>query len=440
MSFTNYKIYRIQDGKFCLELKINSKNENDFKCSLEFEKEIKIDGLPPILLQSHCLCENNENNITTTNVSIHSELLDFDEIKDPFMSHANSFDDEEEDGENVTEESEVSENLEERTEIDEKVEEEVVEEKVEEEVVEEKVEEVVEEKVEEKVEVEVEEKTEEVVEEEKVAKVEEKVVEEKVVKEVSHNDINDILINFNETMKHIIVKLDNLDKLNQPKDMWEQHTTESGYIYWWNNITEESRWTNPFEDESKPQPPSSPKKEQKPLPPPRSPSPIISEPELLIMEENLSPIIERKPHHPPPPPRSPSPIISETEPLIMENRPPIIERKPHPPPQPFDANKSKLIAKINQIQNNYINCEDIDKKVIPLIIEHMRIIEPTNISGKEKKNIVLGSIETIFTQNNVENKDVLLYLCSQLIDTFIAFDKHKINIEEKLSPLSCLGC
>jgi hypothetical protein len=429
MSFTNYKIYRIQDGKFCLELKINSKNENDFKCSLEFEKEIKIDGLPPILLQSHCLCENNENNITTTNVSIHSELLDFDEIKDPFMSHAVSFEDEEEeDGENVTEESEVSENLEERTEIEDK-EEKVVEEKVEEEVVEEKVEEVV---VEEKVEEVVEEKTEEVEVEEKT----EEVVEE-VVEEVPHNDINDILINFNETMKHIIVKLDNLDKLNQPKDMWEQHTTESGYIYWWNNITEESRWTNPFEDESKPQPPPSPKKEQKPLPPPRSPSPIISETEPLIME-NLSPIIERKPHHPPP--QSPSPIISETEPLIMENRPPIIERKPHPPPQPFDANKSKLIAKINQIQNNYINCEDIDKKVIPLIIEHMRIIEPTNISGKEKKNIVLGSIETIFAQNNVENKDVLLYLCSQLIDTFIAFDKHKINIEEKLSPLSCLGC
>jgi hypothetical protein len=414
MSFTNYKIYRIQDGKFCLELKINSKNENDFKCSLEFEKEIKIDGLPPILLQSHCLCENNENNITTTNVSIHSELLDFDEIKDPFMSHAVSFEDEEEeDGENVTEESEVSENLEERTEVEEKVEDEVVKEKVEEEVVEEVVEEKTEEVVEEKTEeVEVEEKTEEVVE------------------EVSHNDINDILINFNETMKHIIVKLDNLDKLNQPKDMWEQHTTESGYIYWWNNITEESRWTNPFEDESKPQPPPSPKKEQKPLPPPRSPEPLIT--------RSPSPIIERKPHHPPP--RSPSPIISETEPLIMENRPPIIERKPHPPPQPFDANKSKLFAKINQIQNNYINCDDIDKKVIPLIIEHMRIIEPTNISGKEKKNIVLGSIETIFTQNNVENKDVLLYLCSQLIDTFIAFDKHKINIEEKLSPLSCLGC
>jgi hypothetical protein len=72
----------------------------------------------------------------------------------------------------------------------------------------------------------------------------------------------------------------------------------------------------------------------------------------------------------------------------------------------------------------------------------MKCIEQFDLSGVEKKSIVLSSIETILSNNSIKDTaGLILELSSQLIDTFIAFDKDKINITEKrLSALSCFPC
>ena len=68
----------------------------------------------------------------------------------------------------------------------------------------------------------------------------------------------------------------------------------------------------------------------------------------------------------------------------------------------------------------------------------MKCIEHFNLSGVEKKTIVLNSIETILINNSIKDYTFILDLSSQLIDTFIAFDKDKIHIiEKKPSTLSC---
>jgi hypothetical protein len=192
--------------------------------------------------------------------------------------------------------------------------------------------------------------------------------------------------------------------------VWEEHTTVSGHRYWWNNITEESRWTNPSEEIV----------EKKPDIEPHPPSPVKPHPP--------SPVVENKPHPPPP---------------VVENKPhpppPVVENKPHPPP-PVVENKPLLLRKIIEIQKKYIDSHDIDNHLVQIIIEHMRIIEPTDIKGEQKKTIVLNSIKAMLSNNTKSKKEMMLHISSQLIDTFIAFDKHKLNItNEKISSLSCLG-
>ena len=70
----------------------------------------------------------------------------------------------------------------------------------------------------------------------------------------------------------------------------------------------------------------------------------------------------------------------------------------------------------------------------------MRCIEQFNMTGEEKKNLVLNSLELILLNNEVTNIDFIISLSSQLIDVFVAFDKDKITIEQKASALACFAC
>ena len=94
---------------------------------------------------------------------------------------------------------------------------------------------------------------------------------------------------------------------------------------------------------------------------------------------------------------------------------------------------------INEIQKSNL-CNNVENNLIEIIIKHMTSIECYNMVGEEKKNLVLNSIESMLLTNDNKNKNILLILSSKLIDTFIAFDKHKINIEDRNNYLSCFGC
>jgi hypothetical protein len=136
---------------------------------------------------------------------------------------------------------------------------------------------------------------------------------------------------------------------------------------------------------------------------------------------------------------------------------PTQEIKPHPPqeikphlPQEIKPHtheeienipnhKKKINDVINEIQKSDL-CKNVENNLIEIIIKHMTSIEGYNIIGEEKKNLVLNSIESMLLTNDNKNKNILLILSSKLIDTFIAFDKHKINIEDRNNYLSCFGC
>jgi hypothetical protein len=178
-----------------------------------------------------------------------------------------------------------------------------------------------------------------------------------------------------------------------------------------------------------------PQNKPKPHPPPPEDKPKPHPPPSEDKPKPHPPPPEDKPKpHPPPPEDKPKP-----HPPPPEDKP-----KPHPPVdnKPKPHHPPPLNSKIIEIQKTYAFDSDIQTKLVKVIIDHMRCIEQYDITGLEKKNIVLDSIETILRNNETLKKeiDLILNLSSQLIDTFIAFDKDKINIKEKASALACFAC
>jgi hypothetical protein len=117
-------------------------------------------------------------------------------------------------------------------------------------------------------------------------------------------------------------------------------------------------------------------------------------------------------------------------------------RKPRPPQNPPPQQQkveTPLNIKITKLQKSYDCTPNIDKNIVTVILEHMKCMEQFNLTGIEKKTIVMNSIETILKNNDIQDPSgFILLISSQLIDTFIAFDKDKINITEK-KP-SCFPC
>jgi hypothetical protein len=433
MSFTNYRVFRITDEHIQLELQLNSQNEHDFKCTVSFEKELQVTGYPPLLVKPTCVCENIDNTVTT-NIGITHELLEDDNfvVEDPFERNFND---------EVKEDSVAQTNDESVQEVVGEVVNEVVGEVVGD-VVNEVVNEVVGEVVSEEEKVVIPEAFDVASEVSNVSEVgEDDVV---VAFEVIHEkpmdrDVNEILQNFDKHMELIMQRLESIEKLEanrrrhhapevdivEDSNLWEEHKTETGYTYWWNRETDESVWTNP---NALPHPPTAtfektgetvievikPMASRAPTPPPRTPTPES------LLSPSVSPVSS-----------SPPPNVAEVKQHVM---------KPHPPP-PLTKPVSPLIATIKQIQSLYFNVPGAENQLIQIVLNHMRAIEHFDISGEEKKNIVINSIETIFEKNNATDLELILNLSSQLIDTLIAFDKQTQKIEEKRpTALSCFAC
>jgi hypothetical protein len=282
--------------------------------------------------------------------------------------------------------------------------EEKVEEKVEEnveEVVEEKIEEVVEERVEEVVEQVVEENVEEKVGETKMDDDDNFVIEDKFIdenrweeeeKEVEKDDekkVDDMLILFNKQIEAIMIRLDEMAKKDTPT----------------------------------PHPPKTPH--------PPTPQPP---PKIEIVPEERMPMKPKPPTQPPPHVHHAQKIeIVEEERMPLKPKPPT-----YPPPPPA---QSPLDSQINKLQKSFFFTENIDKSIVKIILDHMKCIEHFNLSGIEKKTVVLNSIETILNNNEINNIPFVMELSSQLIDKFIAFDKDQLHIiDKKPSPLSCFPC
>ena len=425
MSLTNYKIFKIIDKGICFELEINTQNDQEFKCLIKFEKEVNIDGFPLLIIKPVCICESLNGKITT-NVDVpyetknflveddfkiedlffqvlsphnQSKRMDyFDDVGDSLICSpvVTEFIDEEEEEKEEQPKEETIEKQEQ-----EELKEEVEQEEEEKEEVEEKV---VEETVEKKQEVEEKEKE----EEEQEGEEQEIVKEEEHEKlEVNKNEImSEIFINFNKHMESIISRLDNIENMEKNNKPNKIHHAPSIELIEAIPTTPDSHPPQ----EPKPHPPQEPKPHppQEPKPhPPQEPKPHPPQPKL-------APHPPQQPKLAPHPPQQPKPLL-----------------------QPSQASQSPLQVKIIELQKSYQNI-DVQKNLVKIIIDHMRCIEQFNILGEEKKVIALNSIETISFDNEVKEIDLLLSLSSQLIDTFVDFDKNRINIQTK--PPNSLSC
>ena len=235
---------------------------------------------------------------------------------------------------------------------------------------------------------------------------------DEIDKKFNHNDDNEnkqlveVITNFNKHLDYIMLKLESGEKFG-------------------NQIHESDKEITPHPPkEIIPHPP----KEIIPHPHPKEIKP--HPPQEIIPH----PPQEIKPHPPKEiTPHPPQEIIPHHPKEIIAHPPQEIENIPH-------HNKNKKINDvINEIQKSNL-CNNVENNLIEIIIKHMTSIECYNMVGEEKKNLVMNSIESILLRNDNKNKNILLILSSKLIDTFIAFDKHKINIEDRNNYLSCFGC
>ena len=404
MSLSEYQTIKVADSNYSLEVTVDTCNTKNMKCSLRCFKQIEIEGFPLLTVYPKVIIDTMGSNV----VSEMDVTYKIDE-------------------EVIVEKKDVAEEV-----VEEKVEE-VVEEKVEE-VVEQKVEEVVKEKVDEVVEQKVEEVVEQKVEEVVQERVEEsEVVGEEVIKESveehddnfvvedkfidenrweeeddEHNDgekqdekkVDEMLILFNKQIEAIMIRLDEMAK----KD----------------NVSPVSS-----EKESKPETPT--------LPPPKAPHPPMTPHPPPKIEEEKVPMKPKPPTQPPPVHHAPKIEIVEEERMPLKPKPPT-----YPPPAPSE---SPLNSQISKLQKSFFFTENIDKSIVKIILDHMKCIEHFNLSGIEKKTVVLNSIETILSNNEIDNIPFVMELSSQLIDTFIAFDKDQLHIiDKKPSGLSCFPC
>jgi hypothetical protein len=217
--------------------------------------------------------------------------------------------------------------------------------------------------------------------------------------------VEDLLFVFNQQIASLMERLDTMKQKQEDEDDRLLPPLPSP-------PQEEERPLPPTPPQGKKPHPPQPKEEERPLPHPPHHAPKI---EIVEEEANIR-ASEFKPHPPP--------------------------SKPHPPKQPLPQVETPLNTQIVKLQRSYDNISHIDKNIVRVILDHMKCIEQFDLSGVEKKSIVLSSIETILSNNSIKDTaGLILELSSQLIDTFIAFDKDKINITEKrLSALSCFPC
>ena len=396
MSLTNYKIFKITDKNVQFELQVNSHNDQDFKCQVKFEQEMNLDGYPPFVVKPVCMCDTSDNKVYVTSDVLY-EIIENDmdesfQLEDPFIHLDDKDEDTEDENEPIPDssEEEVAEVSEEVAEVLEEVSKEVAEVSKEVADVSEEVAEVAEEVSEEVAEVS--EEVAQVVAEEVAKEVVEEILNE-IVSEIKEDEqeinskekLSEIFISFNKHIENLINRLDTIDNYdNKPKKI--HHAPKFSLVDERSLIPDEQPPT--LSQENKPHPPTTPPQEKKPRPP------------------------------------------TTTPPIKLENK------SQQPPPT-----ESKLNEKIIALQKLYFMTEeDIESILVQIIIDHMRCIEQYHISGDEKKNIVISSIETILMNNEAKNISSLTKLSSQLIDTFIALDKNKIKIQQKPSALSCFVC
>jgi len=76
------------------------------------------------------------------------------------------------------------------------------------------------------------------------------------------------------------------------------------------------------------------------------------------------------------------------------------------------------------------------KNIIFIITELMKYIDNFDLSGEDKKNIIISSVKTFLTNEKINEQDINFIVntvCPELIDILISVDKRNITIKKKIS-------
>ena len=76
------------------------------------------------------------------------------------------------------------------------------------------------------------------------------------------------------------------------------------------------------------------------------------------------------------------------------------------------------------------------KNIIFIITELMKYIDHFDLSGEDKKNIIISSVKTFLTYEKINEQDINFIVntvCPELIDILISVDKRNITIKKKIS-------
>lgn len=76
------------------------------------------------------------------------------------------------------------------------------------------------------------------------------------------------------------------------------------------------------------------------------------------------------------------------------------------------------------------------KNIIFIITELMKYIDNFDLTGEDKKNIIISSIKTFLTNEKINEQDINFIVntvCPELIDILVSVDKRNITIKKKIS-------
>lgn len=196
----------------------------------------------------------------------------------------------------------------------------------------------------------------------------------------------------------------------EQENLWIEHKTEHGHSYWWNKVTDESRWEKPSD--------------LKPYELKSFDQQSTSSVKYKITNKN-----ENKKDN----------IVdytSEVKQIKIEDK--LIKLLKNSEIKHVDVIKEKILYHL-RLTITMNNISPI-KNIIFIITELIKFVDHFKITGEEKKSLIISSIAIFLETENFckeENDFIVRIICPELIDILISIDKRKIKLRNK--PVNCFS-
>jgi hypothetical protein len=198
---------------------------------------------------------------------------------------------------------------------------------------------------------------------------------------------------------------------NEEQDnQWIEHKTEHGHSYWWNKVTDESRWEKP--SDLKPYELNSFEQQS------------TSSVKYKISNKNddkNNDIVD---------------YTTKIKQIKIEDK--LIKLLKNSEIKHVDVIKEKILYHL-RLTITMNNISPV-KNIIFIITELIKFVNHFKITEEEKKSLIISSIAIFLESENYckeENDFIVKIICPELIDILISIDKGKIKLQNK--PVNCFS-